>query len=535
MNVADVLSGRANLTSLQCLLRSPTVREVLTDQLANALRPGTSLGPCHLRKVDFKPWRKLHAYYDVHVLTAGSEAYHVRPVAVTWRSDTEAERCEERGDLANLQDEATRRGVMAPFHQLLADYPRRHMRIQVSPLDARFQQLVRLSDPLYVRALLADAYASSQVGSDPRRISDLKITAIKYRPGKRHVLRYSEDGVTEPTVFAKVYVAEDGERDGRRKDGGCCCRVAERVADWLAVQGEGVNGLRPLAYVPEDAVVLYPRICGVPLSDYARSRKRSVARWLQRAGAALRTLHQLPEGFAGSLHPPRDFEAEVRMIARKSNHIPALLPQTGSAIAAVLDRAQELHDRLPLEPPTFTHGDLKTEHIWVAAGGLTLMDLDSSRLADPAQDIGYFLADWQFQQAVYDRASVDEIYERFLAGYGLGMPEERVLRAHVYEAVELVKCAERRLQLFERDWASRMIGLIARAEAVLNEVQRNLGFSRAAPPATSASVTRLPFGELDSRQVKGAKRGRHPVTAAVADGATTGESGRLGWCWGVFT
>ena len=250
--------------------------------------------------------------------------------------------------------------------------------------------------------------------------------------------------------------------------------MAQGTADWLAECGQGVNSLRPLGYVAQDAVVLYPQLCGVPLSDYTRRLNRVAARCLHQAGVAVCALHHLPVALAG--RPERhDFAAEIRWIVKKSHHIPALLPEVGSAIAAVLDRARELHERLPQEPATFTHGDLKTEHMWVAAGGLTVMDFDSSRLADPALDVGYFLADWQFRHAAYDQAGVDETYKSFLAGYAAAAPKERLIRARLYEAVELVKCAVRRMPLFEQNWASCTAGLVGRAEAVINDLQRTLG------------------------------------------------------------
>jgi aminoglycoside phosphotransferase (APT) family kinase protein len=263
--------------------------------------------------------------------------------------------------------------------------------------------------------------------------------------------------------------------------------VAQGVADWLAEQGEGVHGLRPLAYVAEDAAVLYPRLGGVPLSDYARRPSGVVARCLKQAGAALSTLHHIPAALAGRPEP-HDLEAEIRVIkhaAEKSHYIPGLLPQVRPAIEALLDRARELNERLPQEPPTFTHGDLKTEHLWVSAGGITVMDFDSSRPADPALDVGYFLADWQFLQAAYDPAGAEETYKSFLAGYAPGVPKERILRARLYEALELIKCV-RRTQLFERDWASRVTGLVGRAEALMNDLQRTLGSPRRSLPVKPA-------------------------------------------------
>src|SRR5256884_2994745 len=146
--------------------------------------------------------------------------------------------------------------------------------------------------------------------------------------------------------------------------------------------------LRPLAYFAEDAVVVYPQAAGTPLSDYARRRVDEVAPWFERAGAVLRNLHQMPVELLGPLGPPHEFSAEIRGNAKKSEHILALVSEVASAIEALLNSARELAERLPQEPPTFTHGDLKSEHIWVAPGRITLMDFDTSHLADPALDLG---------------------------------------------------------------------------------------------------------------------------------------------------
>ena len=490
MNIGDVVSGRAKLKGIRWALLSVTAHKVLADQLRALLPDGAAVGPCLLREARFKPGRKITAYYDALVNTENPEGHHVRPIAVTWRPSTRADRNAEHEEtlgLAKIQAEAVRHGVAAPFLGLMADLPEWNMHIRVSPLDPRFTQLVRVSDPLYVRAMLEETYAAGNAAWHQRRISDYTVTSIKYRPGKKHVLRYDpRDPVTGAAVFAKLYICKEEAR---------AFRVAQGTADWLAECGQGVNSLRPLGYVAQDAVVLYPQLCGVPLSDYTRRLNRVAARCLHQAGVAVCALHHLPVALAG--RPERhDFAAEIRWIVQKSHHIPVLLPEVGSAIAAVLDRARELHERLPQEPATFTHRDLKTEHIWVASDGLTVMDFDSSRPADPALDVGYFLADWQFRHAAWPQAGLEKVRESFLAGYAPGAPKERLTRARLYEAVELVKCAVRRVQVFEHDWASRTAGLVERAQAVINDLERILGSPvricpRGHPLRASVSLTRV--------------------------------------------
>ena len=460
--VGDVLSGE----DIQRMLLSAVPRRMLRDRLRALLSPGAVLGRCPLRDVTFRPGRKLTAYYDAVVYSEGSAAYSVRPIAVTWGLATNRDRCGAEVDINHLQAEAVGHGVAAPFSQLMGDFPEWNMQVWVAPLDARFTQLVRVSDPRHVPAMLADAYASGNADPDRCRISEYTVTSIRYRPGKRHVLRYDPAGpVKGEAIFAKLYTGESGAQ---------AFRVANRTADWLAEQGQGVNSIRPLAYVAKDAVVLYPRLSGGPLSGHLGCPGAGIARCLERTGAALHTLHRLPGAVAGPLEV-RNFETEIQATERASSHIPALLPQVGAAVEALLDRARELHERLPQEPPTITHRDFKSEHVWVTPGGLTLIDFDRSRLADPALDVGTFLADLRWWHATYNLTGLVQAQERFLAGYLPGAPKERLLRARLYEVIKLVKMTVLRVHLFEHDWASRTSQLVGRAQVVMNDLQHTLG------------------------------------------------------------
>lgn len=467
MNFRDVLTGRAGWEGIRSLLLSANAGEVLADQLKALLPAGAAVGPCRPTEVRFKPDREITAYCNAPVSLESSKQACVRPIAMRWGPQTNSGRPEESVDVAEIQAEARRRGVAAPFLELTADSPAQSMRVWVSPLDTRFSQLVRLLDPQYVRAMLARAGVRA---SGPGGSGEYSPNSLKYRPGKSHVLRYDPLDSGAEAIFAKLYIVQERARTFRREDAARAFQMANLAADWLDQHGGNASCLRPLACIAEDAVVLYPQAVGTPLSDCAAHFPDQVPTWLQSAGAALRTLHQMPLASAVLLGPQHDLAAEVRLIAKKSGYIPALLPRLGSAITAVLDRAQELHARLPQEPPSFTHGDLKSEHIWIRGGQLTLMDFDTCRLADPALDVGTFLADWHFLNAPRSQARFEEMRSSFIAGYGPGVPKERLIRARVYEAIGLVKCAVRRVQLFEPDWASRTEELIQRAQAVINDI-----------------------------------------------------------------
>jgi aminoglycoside phosphotransferase (APT) family kinase protein len=197
---------------------------------------------------------------------------------------------------------------------------------------------------------------------------------------------------------------------------------------------------------------------------------------MQQIGAALRALHCAPAALSSDL-AIHDFASEVAAIARASEHVHALLPAAGAAVTTILDRARDLHDRLPQEPPTFVHGDFKADHLWVTQAGLTLIDFDTCRLADPALDVGKFLADLDWWYATYDQPGLEDAQNQFLTGYAPGTPPARLLRARLYEALVLVKITVRRVRLFDHDWASRTELLIRRAEIILHAVANTVGSS----------------------------------------------------------
>ena len=467
MNLVDALSGHAKLEGIRWMLRSGAPRRALRRELCALLATPDMLGPCHLRYARFGPGRELTAHYDALVPIEGTAGYSARPVAVTWSLEGDADWPPASDDPAQIQAEAVRRGVAAPFRQLTADLAQWGMHIQVWPLDARIPQLVRLSDPRYASEVIAAACAASEV-APPNQVpaNQYAITPVRYRPGKRHVLRYNPvDAAERGTIFAKIYHNEKGGR---------VFELAAQVAKWLEEHGKGVTSVRPLAYAAEDAVVVYPRVLGQPLSEHLRRPSRGVARWLELAGAALQTLHQLPQALAGPLRT-LDFAAEIREVERDVAHVPPLLPPMGAAISALLDRAQELHQRLPQEPATFVHRDFKCEHLLATPDGLTLIDFDICAFTDPAFDIGKFLADLQLWFAAYGQEGLEQAQEKFLAAYAPGAPEERLVRARLYEAVELVKMAVLRARLFEPHAADRTERLIARALAVMNNLELTLG------------------------------------------------------------
>jgi aminoglycoside phosphotransferase (APT) family kinase protein len=464
---ADVLSGDAGLAGVRWMLLDPTPRRILRRELAAMLEDPHLLASCRLRRAKFKPHRKLTAYYEAYLRDSNGRARGSRPVAVTWTPGDGEPRSERT--LPGGEAEALARGLATPFHTLEATLPGRGMRVLVSPLDVRFPHLARLSDPTFVAEIVSN-------GGDAR----CRVTPIRYRPGQRHVLRYDIDRreASRETVFAKLYEDDRGERT---------FEVATRVADWLATSGAGTAAVRPLVYLADSPAVLYPALAGGPLSKRL-ARRDGGAKRLRQAGALLRTLHRAPLTLADR-RDPYQLASEVSAVARASQHIRVLLPGAASRIATILDRAQELHDELPRELPTLAHGDFKLDHLWLAPDGLTLIDPDRCCVADPAFDIGKFLADLHWWHLMADRAGLPQAQRDFLDGYVAVASSPRFLRARAYEAVLLVKIAARRVALFDRRWRPLTEAFITAGERTLAELERERHARRTARPQPLVAAT----------------------------------------------
>ena len=122
-----------------------------------------------------------------------------------------------------------------------------------------------------------------------------------------------------------------------------------------------------------------------------------------------------------------------------------------------------------------------------------MIDFDNSRLADPAIDVGKFLADMEFWHASHNRPGVEEAQESFLAGYARSAPKERLIRARLYQAVKLVKYAVRQVHPFDHDWASRTAWLVGRARAVMKELQLTVTASRRSQSGQQRRVGNYPL------------------------------------------
>jgi phosphotransferase family enzyme len=448
----DLFSGRDGLEAVRWALHGEGPRRAIRRAVAAQLESGAALGPCRVVRTKYKPGRKLTVHMEACV--ASPTGTHRRQLVAIWgAADATIGSGPTRSELETV---AVSSGLASPFARLTAEVPSIGVSILISPMDPSLPQLLHLVDPGYVEALL-DPLVERRLGAAGR----WRVEAERYRPGERHVLRYS-DGTPRGSVFAKL---------GRGHDVGREFLVATLIADRLAEAGQRSQGVRPLAALEHERAILFPEVSGVQLSRLFKRGDHSSDMWLRVAGRLLRTLHDPPQLAAGELGH-RAFGDEVARARRATEHVRALLPPAGRIIDRILEEATMSMDGLPPEPPTFTHGDAKADHLWISRKGLTLMDFGTCATADPALDIGKLLADAAWWGQCSDGhlradAGVRRAEAALLAGYG---PDEgqRRQRAHAWASVLFVTVVGHRAPLSDPRWAERTTALLHSAHAFLD-------------------------------------------------------------------
>ena len=476
--LADALAGRAGVEAVRWVLLGAPFRRVVREQLRRLLSDPDLLGACRLRRAKFRPGVRLSAWYDVGLCgrRASAPAPPPRQVMVTWTVAGGDGGRRAEGPTAAVAAAALDAGLGTPFGALEAELPGLGMRLLVWPLDPTHPQLVRASDPRHVPQMLRAGPAAA--GRGPARYG---VRAVRYRPGQRHVLRYDPLDLPDRkgdgrALFAKLYRPGVGAR---------AFQVAEFIAAGLASSRGGVSAVRPIAYLPDDDVVLYPAVVGEPLTRRLGKPDAALGRHLGLAGAALRCLHAVASPTAELEMPSFNMERELCRVLGAGRRLGPIMPGADARVAAIVERAAALHERLPREGPGLAHGDYKADHLWIAprGSGLTLIDFDSASLAEPALDLGKFLADLQWWYARRSPQMRLWAQQRFLDGYADAggeqsqplsahdPPFERLCRARLYEALALTRIAAHRVRIFDRGCASHTEALLERAAAIVTDLE----------------------------------------------------------------
>jgi aminoglycoside phosphotransferase (APT) family kinase protein len=265
--------------------------------------------------------------------------------------------------------------------------------LQLYPVDVRLPGLVDASSP----ALL---------GVEPE--------LVRYKPGKRAVLRYPADC---GTVYGKLRADDAGEG---------------MVALGRSLAKHGIPTPPPLAYLSELRMTVHAEAHGTRL---AKLHGAELERWMEPVAEALARLH----GTRIDGLPAYPMEREAAELRDAGEVAAALL---GRRFDALIERLVAGLDAV--EPRVNTvHGSFHDDQVLVGEGGLALLDLDSAALGHPLLDVGHF--------AAYMSARGEEAARaRWLEACAPG-PD-----ALLFEAASLVRWSSLPFRRLAPNWADAM-------------------------------------------------------------------------------
>lgn len=411
-DLLDVLRGSTDAAGVRGVVAEPMRHGV--GEVLDSHPSGSPPRRLQLVRTKYKPSRKLTASY-VQVSDGGATS--PRHAVVTW----------------TLEGSDVRTAVRVP------------------PDDATMPQLERLTDARHVASLV-----ESMAGVPVPTSGSGGVQVVRYRPGQRHVLLVGIGGGR-----GRVYVKTDRDNSGAQ-----AVRAAAVMARELSVRYAAAGTAEPLGWVAEDAAALWWEAPGLPLSRLLAGRSAGRSSAVRRVGRALRVLHGVTRaGTAGNelCAPARDVSTEASSALGAAAHIAALLPAVGAAYTSMVSEVVDVLDRLPSEQPVLAHRDFKSDNILIHRGHPRILDFDRSGRAEPALDLGKFMADLSWWCPAPD---LPALRTAFRAGYG---PSDslRWARAEAWAVLFELKIAARRCALHEPDWELQVRNRVAAASAAL--------------------------------------------------------------------
>jgi phosphotransferase family enzyme len=331
------------------------------------------------------------------------------------------------------------------------------MVVHVWPVDGELPTLVDATD----RQRMIDVFREAVPQAlKPFVVEDCQIELVSYRRRQRCVLRYTVVGKTAGSaevrrlvVYGKVTAFGNETLSTRMIDA-----LRDRIGEGAALYRFTLP--RPFGPQPDLGLSLFEALpgeaqIGPALEARLRGRPRSggisLEEMIARCGCVAALLHTS----GVELGRPRTLDDELAGLQRQIAMARQFAPSFGDRAQSWLERIEALAEQsepLKLCP---SHGDFKHEQLLFDGASSGLVDFDAICQAEPALDLGKFLAHLRAHaQLIQRRASVssqlaEELAEQFLRAYvsaaGDHLEDEQRLRLRtaLYEAIALLRLALR--------------------------------------------------------------------------------------------
>ena len=312
------------------------------------------------------------------------------------------------------------------------------------------------------------------------QVTLLEIFPVRYAPGLRCVIRYTLQTPSGKEVFYGKSFSGHAERLMNALNE--LHKSSEENPDMPSIAA-------PVAVWPEMEMILQTAVPdGIEFTQfiYDPAYETSVREdWIVKAGRALGVFHNnatAPSETKTIYDDLQDLHEYTVIIAKVR---PDLAVKYEEVIQLILTKVDHLKEPKPMAG----HGAMRTDQYILQRNRLAMIDLDSYCWANPARDLGNFLAYlcWKAIRQPEHAEFIERAGRTFLEGYLSVQGDIDELWLSVYQAASLLKIAGRRFRsLTYREWPL-VIHPIKLAGLFLNEVLQ------------ARSVTRRPEWNLEKK------------------------------------
>ena len=328
------------------------------------------------------------------------------------------------------------------------------MRVYRFPNDPALPSLTKALDPQTVSTALAEGLPEFQASA--ARILRCDVKLLRFRPGRRCTvrlkvwLREKESGdIYNRVLYGKIYHDLEKARHVYQQ--------MLSLSSSISAKHDHVAFAAASAFLPDLVMVLQDPVEGAPLDsliscDTEACDLRGFAGTMA-AASALAAFHTI--GLAAG--KPRSITSELARFKKRGARIGQVNPELSANIIQLADALSAWLDTLDQWGATIclVHGDCKPSQFLINDQRVALLDFDHCGLADPAVDVGTFLATLQqmeVRQTIKNRRQpapcaswMPDLKREFLETYctASGYPSGFWHRAEWYEAVALLRKAIR--------------------------------------------------------------------------------------------
>jgi hypothetical protein len=246
------------------------------------------------------------------------------------------------------------------------------------PIDTAIPQLSRLTRAPEAARLLAPVLVDRQqssFGGNHGSPNVQAVTVLRGHPGSRWTLRYAiRRGDEETTLIAKVYARDRGDVP---------ITLSTLRSRGLG-DGQPMQVPAPITYLPTLRLLLLEEASGETARAALQRGQGGIG---ERTACWLAAFHAATAPLAAA-YRPRDPLVKARRWAQALAANAPALGREGRHLLTALTKARPAWS----SPPHLVHGDFSASHVYLAAETTTVIDWDSWRVGDCAEDAGRFMA-----------------------------------------------------------------------------------------------------------------------------------------------